>query len=206
MWLHRSITWALVYQTQGRYAEAEPLYERSLAIREKALGPEHPDVGGSLNNLATLRTRQGRSFEAQHLHQRTLAILEKALGTEHPDVGRSLDNLAWLAYAKNDWSGAAAFWRRSTTITRRSSERDFAITRGEPSEEDKGTLASQFWGLVKATHRMVTEGLKPLAASTTETFEAAQWAQGSKAATSLAQMAASSAKGSPRLGGLVRER
>ena len=39
-------------RAQGRYAEAEPLYKRSLAIREKALGPDHPDVAQSLNNLA----------------------------------------------------------------------------------------------------------------------------------------------------------
>ena len=31
------------------YAEAEPLYERSLAILEKAVGPEHPDVATNLN-------------------------------------------------------------------------------------------------------------------------------------------------------------
>ena len=40
--------------SQGRYADAEPLYKRSLAIREKALGPDHPDVATSLNNLAEL--------------------------------------------------------------------------------------------------------------------------------------------------------
>ena len=39
---------------QGRYADAEPLFKRSLAIREKALGPNHPDVALSLNNLASL--------------------------------------------------------------------------------------------------------------------------------------------------------
>ena len=39
---------------RGRYTDAEPLYERALAIREKALGPEHPDVATSLNNLAVL--------------------------------------------------------------------------------------------------------------------------------------------------------
>ena len=31
---------AVLYQAQGHYAEAEPLYKRSLAIREKVLGPE----------------------------------------------------------------------------------------------------------------------------------------------------------------------
>ena len=37
-------------RAQGNYAEAEPLYQRALAIREKALGPEHPDTAASLNN------------------------------------------------------------------------------------------------------------------------------------------------------------
>ena len=31
-----------LYHAQGKYGEAEPLYKRSLAIREKILGPEHP--------------------------------------------------------------------------------------------------------------------------------------------------------------------
>ena len=31
---------------------ALPLYERALAISEKALGPDHPHVATSLNNLA----------------------------------------------------------------------------------------------------------------------------------------------------------
>lgn len=37
---------------QGKYSEAIPLAQRSLAIREKALGKEHPIVATSLNNLA----------------------------------------------------------------------------------------------------------------------------------------------------------
>jgi len=51
--------------TQGKYADAEPLYKRSLAIREKALGPEHPDVAASLNNLAELYRAQGKYAEAE---------------------------------------------------------------------------------------------------------------------------------------------
>ncbi len=33
---------ALLYQEQGKYAEAEPLFKRALAICERALGPDHP--------------------------------------------------------------------------------------------------------------------------------------------------------------------
>ena len=71
---------------QGRYAEAEPLYKRALAIREKALGPDHPDVAKALNNLAVLYQKQGRYAEAEPLYKRALAIREKALGPDHPDV------------------------------------------------------------------------------------------------------------------------
>ncbi len=55
---------ASLYYDQGKYAEAEPLNQRALAIWEKALGPEHPDVARSLNNLAMVYTDQGKYEEA----------------------------------------------------------------------------------------------------------------------------------------------
>ena len=51
---------ALVYHEQGKYAEAEPLYRRGLAIQEKALGPEHPNVATSLENYAKLLRKTNR--------------------------------------------------------------------------------------------------------------------------------------------------
>jgi tetratricopeptide (TPR) repeat protein len=49
-----------------------------LAINKKALGPDHPDVAGSLNNLAELYRAQGRYAEAEPLHKRSLAISEES--------------------------------------------------------------------------------------------------------------------------------
>ncbi len=57
--------------------EAEPLYERSLAIREKALGPEHPNVAGSLENYSALLSETGRGSEAVKLEARARAIRAK---------------------------------------------------------------------------------------------------------------------------------
>lgn len=37
---------------QGNFAEATPLFERSVYIKQKVFGPEHADVASSLNNLA----------------------------------------------------------------------------------------------------------------------------------------------------------
>ncbi|MCX5683585.1 MAG: tetratricopeptide repeat protein, partial [Planctomycetota bacterium] len=54
--------------------QAEPLYKRSLAIREKALGPDHPLVALSLENLAALYKATNRAEEAEALKKRAEAI------------------------------------------------------------------------------------------------------------------------------------
>ena len=58
------------------------------------LGPDHPDVARSLNNLADLYERQGRYAEAEPLFERALAIRERAVGPDHPDTATSTNNLA----------------------------------------------------------------------------------------------------------------
>ena len=105
-----------LYQTQGKYAEAEPLHRRSLAIVEKALGPEHPAVATSLNNLAGLYSDQGKYAEAEPLYKRSLAILEKALGPEHPNVAQSLENYAALLRKMGRNDEAAKMEARAKTI------------------------------------------------------------------------------------------
>ncbi len=67
----------VLYYAQSRYAEAEPLIKRALAIEEKALGPEHPDVAQSLENYAALLRKTGRSAEAAKMEARAKAIRAK---------------------------------------------------------------------------------------------------------------------------------
>jgi len=77
--------------SQGRNAEAAPLYERSLAISEKALGAEHPDVAATLNNLAGVYDAQGRYDDAESLYERALAIRERVLGPDYEIVEIGFD-------------------------------------------------------------------------------------------------------------------
>ncbi len=51
--------------------------KRVLAIREKAVGPEHPDVATSLKNYAALLRETGRGNEAARLEARAKAIRAK---------------------------------------------------------------------------------------------------------------------------------
>ena len=87
----------LALQGAGRYEEAEPLLQRALGISEKALGPDHPDVGTTLHNLAGLYQDQGRYEEAEPLYQRALGIREEALGPDHPTTRTVRENLDSLA-------------------------------------------------------------------------------------------------------------
>jgi tetratricopeptide (TPR) repeat protein len=196
----------LLYHTQGRYAEAEPLNKRALAIREKALGAEHPDVGQSLNNQALLYHTQGRYAEAEPLFKRTVTIFEKAVGPDHPSVGTSLNNLAELALAQREWAQAADYWWRATKVIERRSERGLAGSEGDSVKGEAVQLGWFFWGLIKMTDRLAPQGHADRAKQGREMFEKAQWAQASEAAGSLSKMAARSAKGDGALAGLVRER
>ena len=75
---------ALLYYSQGKYNEAELLYQQALALRQKLLGNDHPDVASSLNNLALLYYSQGKYKEAEPLYQQALNILEQRLGVDYP--------------------------------------------------------------------------------------------------------------------------
>jgi tetratricopeptide (TPR) repeat protein len=82
--------------TQGKYADAEPLYVRALAIREQQVGATHPDTALSLNNLALLYATQGKYADAEPLYVRALVIFENILGQNHPNTQTVRANYTFL--------------------------------------------------------------------------------------------------------------
>ena len=85
-----------MYYLIGKYAQAEPLYVRALAIKEKQLGSNHPDTATSLNNLASLYESISKYAEAELLFVRALEIVEKSLGNNHPNTQAIRENLEIL--------------------------------------------------------------------------------------------------------------
>jgi len=75
------------------YDSALSFNKRSLAIREKALGPDHPAVAAPLNNLAGLYHAQGKYSEAVPFFQSAIQIAEKSLGPNHPNTKIFKENL-----------------------------------------------------------------------------------------------------------------
>ena len=101
---------------QGRYSEAIPLAQRALTFREKALGPDHPDVVQSLNNLGLLYDKQGRYADAEPLFKQALTILEKAFGPDNRYAAFPLNNLAEVYRAQGRYADAEPLYKRSWAI------------------------------------------------------------------------------------------
>jgi len=80
----------------GRYADALPLAERVLAIREAQADADPIELATSLNNLAALHQGLGAFEEALPLFQRALQVVLKSRGETHEDTALSLSNLAMV--------------------------------------------------------------------------------------------------------------
>ena len=77
---------------------------------QQALGPQHPDVASSYNNLANIVRAQGNLRQAKEYHELALAIREKTLGLQHPDVASSYNNLANVLNDQGDLKEAKEYY------------------------------------------------------------------------------------------------
>jgi tetratricopeptide (TPR) repeat protein/CHAT domain-containing protein len=107
---------ALDYLKQSDSAKAAASLDEALAIRERALGPDHPETATRLNILARLYQDQREYAKAEPLYKRALAIREKALGPDHPDTATVLYNLACLYAILGDYAKPDPLYERALAI------------------------------------------------------------------------------------------
>jgi tetratricopeptide (TPR) repeat protein len=82
------------YRYLGEPERAVRQDERALALRRRALGPDHPDTLTSMNNLARSYYEAGRLDESLSLSEEALPRLRSRLGAGHIDTLDALNNLA----------------------------------------------------------------------------------------------------------------
>jgi tetratricopeptide (TPR) repeat protein len=214
---------AALYRRQGRFAEAEPLFRRALAIYEKAAGPEHPAVATLLSNLGQVLKVEGRYDEAEPLIRRSLAIHDKAQGKDHPDTARSLKQ------SRRSLSAPAPLCRRQAFVQARpcdprtgvgSDHRETAtfvnnlaaLYRDEGHSRDALPLVERMIAAERAQLRVALpvlsaaaeQQLLPNAMAPDEALDAIQHAAQSQAAAAVNKLAARLAAGTDRFGDLVR--
>ncbi|MBP7866921.1 MAG: tetratricopeptide repeat protein [Acidobacteria bacterium] len=122
-------TIGLVYVKLGLLGKAEPLIREALAVREKALGPDHPDTADSLDTLGVLLTRQKKYGEAEQTLRKALAVQE-GLNPEGAATAGVLLHLADLLKAQGRHGDAQPYEMRAAAI----------LKKGEP-----GTAAGTFF-------------------------------------------------------------
>jgi len=109
---HRGIILAQL----GRIDAAVEAEEKSIAIRERVLGRDHPVVAGSLNNLANAYSHLRQPERAREMLERALDIEVSAYGPDHPEVALALSNLGNLASDTGDLERAEELLSRSLHI------------------------------------------------------------------------------------------
>ncbi len=146
---------AAVYQSLGKYEQAEPLYNRSLVIQEKYFGKDDIKVTTILDNLARLYAEQGRFQKAENFAQKSLAIKEKVLGKKDVSVIASLNILSSINQAQRHYERADMFNQRSLSIMEKlvlaghlqalaASQKLFNGMQITPSQYDSGGVAKGF--------------------------------------------------------------
>jgi tetratricopeptide (TPR) repeat protein len=108
---------------QRNYADGARLLLQSLATMEERLGPDHPMLLRTLNNVASLANRAGNREEAGEKLRRALDIAERRLGPEHPVYGGLLANYATYLRQGGEKSRARVLQARSNQILKDSSRR-----------------------------------------------------------------------------------
>lgn len=123
---------AIHYYKLGKYADAEPLYKRAMAIRETVFKPTHPHIIQSLNDLAALYYAQGRYAATEPLLKRIMEIIQSDRGQGHPMFAQALENYAELLQARGRLQEAGKmaalaqdllFAKRSTALASQDSDK-----------------------------------------------------------------------------------
>jgi serine/threonine protein kinase len=108
-----------LFEIQGDREAALRTFQEGLALKEKALGPDHPDVGVSEGNLAVVLSALGRNQEALSHVDRSIEILENGLGAGHPDLATQLMNRGEILNALGRYRDGRASFERALIIWER---------------------------------------------------------------------------------------
>ena len=194
-------------RAQGKYGEAEGLHKRALAIREQALGANHPDVALTLANLANCIETRASTVRRRGSTSARWQLREQAVSASHPEVAWGLNNMAILYEARGESGSALAYSRKATAaiLAHRAAESTGARQTGAAGGLVE-QRASYFQRHVANLAVAARKGIEPAPSLAREAIEVAQWASQSSAAAAVQQMSTRFASGGGALASLVRER
>jgi tetratricopeptide (TPR) repeat protein len=110
----------------GNLDEAEGYFRRVASDENAVMGPDHPDVGGTLNNLSRVLLEQRKFAEALPMVERAVAINLKQRDATHDDMAFLFANLAIVKHGLGDPRAAEPLFRKALTAARLHKHRNLA--------------------------------------------------------------------------------
>lgn len=107
------------YYEQSNYVEAEKLYQRILAMREKEVGLKSPALLNDLNNLAGVMCVQGKFSEAEVFVQRSVNIVETYEPENILKLADGINTLAGIYYQQDKHEQCEPLLERSLRLRQR---------------------------------------------------------------------------------------
>jgi hypothetical protein len=107
---------ARVEITLGHWEEAEERLNRSLAIREKTCGPNHPSTAETLRILASLYELDYRYDLAEVTYKRVWECIVKSMGSDHPAVALCMESLGNLYSQQGRYVASQALYERALEL------------------------------------------------------------------------------------------
>jgi serine/threonine-protein kinase len=108
-----------VYQNLGLYDAARAQIERSVSLRQAALGADALETLQARNDLAEIDRSQSRFDAAEKELRAVLAARERLLPADDPKIAESLNNVGLVLRERNRYKEAEPLLRRALEIRRR---------------------------------------------------------------------------------------
>ena len=102
----------------GDFVSAEQQLRLAVEVQEENIGPMHPDLANTLNNLGVIYERLERPVDAERSYRRAFAIASAVLDPHHPFLTLSATNLRGFCLARGipfEAASARADARRELT-------------------------------------------------------------------------------------------
>lgn len=103
--------------TTGRLNESPKLTERALELKERLLGPDHPDIADVLLFRAQVYSQRGDSWTAQASLERALTIETNAFGPDHHHLAEFLTKIGNIYLDLGEAAKARETFERALEIT-----------------------------------------------------------------------------------------
>jgi len=104
---------------QGKYAQAQPLFEKALETFRRVLTDDQPETARSYVWLATSLNAQGKYAQAQPLFEKALEIHRRLLTDDHPHTAAGYNNLAQNLWVQGKYAQAQPLFEKALEICRR---------------------------------------------------------------------------------------